>query len=270
MSQASQAIGIFDSGIGGLTVAHAVAQQLPHENIIYFGDTAHLPYGDKSAQTIQGYCHRIVDFLLSKNCKLILAACNSATAAAYQFLFDYIKPHALFMNVIDPVVDYVAQHCHDQTIGLIGTRQTVNSNIFFEKIMALPNQLELKSLATPLLVPLIEENFYRNDALVDQVLKTYFDQPELANIEMLILACTHYPILKSRISSFYQHRIPILDSAEITANALRSLLSEHHLLNQKKHLGRPHFYVSDLTEVFSQMANYFFAAETITLEPIAI
>ena len=148
----------------------------------------------------------------------------------------------------------------------------ISGKISLKEKMSKEKELLLinKSLVNNLPELLIEENFYQNDALVDQVLKMYLDRPELANIEMLILACTHYPILKSRISAFYQHHIPILDSAEITAHAVRSVLSKHHLLNQQENASVQHFYVSDLTEVFSQMANYFFAAEKITLEPVVI
>src|SRR5210317_1422930 len=125
--QASDPIGIFDSGIGGLTVAHSIKQQLPNEQIIYFGDTAHLPYGDKSTAAIQAYSIRITKMLLEKGCKLILIACNSASAAGYDLVREYVGKQAKVLNVIDPVVDYLREHYSEKTIGLIGTKQTVNS-----------------------------------------------------------------------------------------------------------------------------------------------
>ena len=126
MSHASKPIGIFDSGIGGLTVAHALVSQLPKENIIYFGDTAHLPYGDKSTAAIQAYSVKIAHLLLQQECKLILIACNSASSAAYELVKEYVASQAVVINVIDPVVNLLKEKYQGKQIGLIGTRQTVN------------------------------------------------------------------------------------------------------------------------------------------------
>jgi glutamate racemase len=123
---ASRPIGMFDSGIGGLTVARAVAQRLPHERIVYFGDTAHLPYGDKSTAAIQAYAVKICDLLLRQHCKVILIACNSASAAAYELVREYVGSKARVLNVIDPIVAHVGQAYTGQSVGLIGTKQTVN------------------------------------------------------------------------------------------------------------------------------------------------
>jgi len=126
---ASQPIGIFDSGIGGLTVMQAIVNHLPHENIIYFGDTAHLPYGDKSAAAIQAYSVKIAHMLLQQKCKLILIACSSASTAAYELVKEYTASQAIVMNVIDPVIQLIREKYAHKNIGLIGTRQTVNSNV---------------------------------------------------------------------------------------------------------------------------------------------
>lgn len=237
---------------------HAVAQKLPHEDIIYFGDTAHLPYGDKSADTIRHYCQHIIQFLLEKNCKSILIACNSAAAAAYEFLYEGVSRNALFMSVIEPMIDHVAAHYHQQTMGLIGTKQTVDSGVFAKKLQDLPNALRLKSLATPLLVPMIEAQYDQSQELTDALLANYLKKNELADIQALILACTHYPLLKSRIADFYQHKIPILDAGEITACALQTALADHDLLNPQQNSGAQQFYVSDLTPAFTKMAHFFF------------
>ena len=130
----NQAIGIFDSGIGGLTVASAIQKILPKERIIYFGDTAHLPYGDKSATAIQAYSIKICNLLLQQNCKVIVIACNSASAAAYDLVKTYVGSKAEVINVIDPVVRYVEKEHQKQKVGLIGTKQTVYSNIYKKKI----------------------------------------------------------------------------------------------------------------------------------------
>jgi glutamate racemase len=151
MSRASDPIGIFDSGIGGLTVAKAVKNLLPNESLIYFGDTAHLPYGDKSTAAIQAYSIKICDILLQKNCKVILIACNSASAAATDLVIEYVGKRAKVFNVIEPAVNYIREKYANTTIGLIGTKQTVSSNVYSRKIEALDNGLKLNSLATPFL-----------------------------------------------------------------------------------------------------------------------
>jgi glutamate racemase len=155
----NQPIGIFDSGIGGLTVAHAVNTLLPQESIIYFGDTAHLPYGDKSTAAIQSYTIKIADVLLKNNCKVILIACNSASAAAYQLVKEYVGSRAKVLNVIDPAVQYVAKKYQGKTIGLIGTKKTVSSNVYRKRLDKTNSDIELKALATPLLVPMMKKVF---------------------------------------------------------------------------------------------------------------
>jgi glutamate racemase len=158
----SAPIGIFDSGIGGLTVAHAITNHLPHESIIYFGDTAHLPYGDKSEAAIQAYSIKIADVLLKRGCKVIVIACNSASSAAYELLKEYVNTQAHVLNVIDPMVDYVATHFQNKKIGLIGTKRTVQSGIYQKKITESKKGIQLSSLATPLLAPMIEEGYFNN------------------------------------------------------------------------------------------------------------
>src|SRR5882672_11369906 len=157
-----QPIGIFDSGIGGLTVAHAIKKMMPFENLIYFGDTAHLPYGDKSEAAIQAYSIKIADVLLKYNCKVIVIACNSASSSAYELLKEYVRKDVKVINVIDPMVNWVGENYHDCTIGLIGTKRTIQSGIYGEKIDDKKRGITLHSLPTPLLVPMIEEGFFNN------------------------------------------------------------------------------------------------------------
>lgn len=258
--QAEQAIGIFDSGVGGLTVAHAVTQLLPHENVIYFGDTAHLPYGDKSTAAIQSYAVKICDCLLKQGCKLILIACNSASAAAYELVKEYVGSRALVLDVIDPVIGYLAKQASFRRVGLIGTRQTVNSHIFKKKCDDLNQGLELFSLATPLLAPMIEEGWYRK-TLMHSTIETYLSDPMFEGIDALVLACTHYPLIKDQISAYFKHQIEIIDSAMHTSLALKHLLHSTQLMNKQKKAGSMHFYVSDFTESFLQSAAMFFQNE---------
>ena len=183
-------IGIFDSGIGGLTVAHAVKKLLPHEQIIYFGDTAHLPYGEKSTAALQAYSIKAVDFLLKHNCKIILFACNSASAAAFELIREYTATRAKVIDVIQPVVNYVATRFEGKNVGLIGTRQTINSNAYLQKINQTDKDVRLFSVATPLLASMIEEGFF-NDTISKSVIAEYLSDESFQNIEGLILGCTH-------------------------------------------------------------------------------
>src|SRR5688572_3264595 len=249
-------IGIFDSGIGGLTVAHAVSKLLPHEQLIYFGDTAHLPYGDKSTAAIQAYSVKICDLLIRQRCKVILIACNSASAAAYELVKEYVGSKAKVLNVIDPTVAYIGENYADKTIGLIGTRQTINSNVYKKKVDALNCNINLKSLATPLLADMIEEGFF-NNTISENVIEAYLSNPGLEEIEALILGCTHYPLIKNQISSFYKGKVDVLDASEIVANSVKKFLKENHLASDKL-AGDHKFYVSDFTQSFEESTRIFF------------
>jgi|688.fasta_scaffold118029_2 glutamate racemase len=259
----AQPIGIFDSGIGGLTLAHAITELMPQENIIYFGDTAHLPYGDKSATSIQSYSLKICNFLMEKNCKLILIACNSASAAAYDLVKTYVGTKAIVVNVIDPVIDYLNDSWEGKTLGLIGTKQTVNSGIYASKAEALGKGIHIKSLATPLLAPMIEEGFFNNN-ISEQIIKEYLGHPNLAHIEGLILGCTHYPLIKKQIDAYFQGTIPVIDTSRIVAATIKAILSERDLLIENQSIPTRQFYVSDYTDSFEKSTQIFFG-ETIKL-----
>lgn len=262
----TQPIGIFDSGIGGLTVARAVRDLLPDETIIYFGDTAHLPYGDKSASTIQAYSVKIADVLIQRQCKIILIACNSASSAAYELVRDYCGSKAKVFDVINPMVERVAEEFKDRHIGLIGTKQTVNAGVYARKILDLKDGMHFSALATPLLVPMIEEGFYENK-ISHEIIRQYLSDPVLDQVETLILGCTHYPIIKEEIRQILNDEmgrdVEIVDSAETVAKALKTYLEESHLLNDSP--GEDHFLVSDLTPGFEKASRLFFG-EKIRLE----
>lgn len=260
-------IGIFDSGIGGLTLAHAITELIPQEPIIYFGDTAHLPYGDKSATAIQAYSVKICNLLLEKNCKLILIACNSASAAAYDLVKAYVGTKAIVVNVIDPVIQYLDRDWAGKTLGLIGTKQTVNSGIYARKAAALGKDIQIQSLATPLLAPMIEEGFF-NNRISEQIIQEYLANPTLAGIEGLILGCTHYPLIKKQIEEYYQGSISVIDTSIIVAESIKQILKEKDLLSAGI-LGSRQFYVSDYTESFEQSTKQFFGeAIKLTQYPI--
>jgi glutamate racemase len=259
LSPASQPIGIFDSGIGGLTVARAITRRLPNERLIYFGDTAHMPYGDKSTAAIQAYSVKICDLLLKQQCKVVLIACNSASAAAYELVREYVGSKAKVLNVIDPVVEYIGNNFQGERIGLIGTKQTVNSNVYRKKVDLLNREIELTSLATPLLAPMIEEGFFDN-SISEHVISTYLADTHLDNIKALILACTHYPLIRQQIDDYYQHQVEVVDGSDIVATHLQELLNTRQLAADVR-TGEHAFYVSDFTRSFEASTRFFFGQE---------
>ncbi len=259
MPDSSAPIGIFDSGIGGMTVASAVTALMPREDIVYFGDTAHLPYGDKSTAAVQAYAIKICNVLLQQNCKVILIACNSASAAAYELVHEYAGSRAKVVNVIDPVIEYIRDRYPGRIIGLIGTKQTVLSNVYKKKTDGLEKGIVLKSLATPLLAPMIEEGFYDNQ-ISESVIAQYLGDPELAGVEALILGCTHYPLIRKQIEDYYGGSVEILDSSEIVARALKATLEQHFLVNSGGK-GDRQFFVSDYTRSFEASTRIFFGEQ---------
>jgi glutamate racemase len=253
-----QPIGIFDSGVGGLTVAHAIKQILPGESLIYFGDTAHLPYGDKSAESIRYYSKRITEFLLDYNSKVVLVACNSASASAFESLKKEFEGKTILIDVIDPVVDYLNTR-NFKKIGVIGTKRTISSGTYENKINQNSSSVNVVSLATPLLVPMIEEGFIFDD-ISNAIIRTYLSNESLAGIEALILGCTHYPIIKNQISKFFNFNVEVVDSARIVSMILRNTLEKFNLLNDSG-IVRDQFFVSDYTPYFEKIAKMFFEGE---------
>ncbi|MCS6819890.1 MAG: glutamate racemase [Chitinophagales bacterium] len=251
-----QPIGIFDSGIGGLTVAHAITQALPNEKIIYFGDTAHLPYGDKSVRSIKQYSYIISDFLIEKECKAIVIACNSASAVSYLFLRELYKDEVHIFGVIRPVVRAVLQDDSIKKIGVIGTQATVNSGIYETLLRQVKPELQVVSLATPLLVPMIESGL-ADDETMDRVIKLYLDQPMFKEIDALILACTHYPLIRKKIETFLPPHVKIFDNTSFVAREVQLELERLYLLSDKQ-TGQHEFYVSDYTDNFQQTTRIFY------------
>lgn len=264
MNQAAERpIGVFDSGIGGMTVAHAIKQRLPLERLVYFGDTSHLPYGDKSEAAIQAYSVKIADVLLRKGCKAIVIACNSASSAAYELLKEYVQKEIAVINVIDPMVAFVLNNYSGKHVGLIGTNRTIQSGIYKQKIEQGNLDVIVHQLATPLLAPMVEAGFF-NSQISTEIVAEYLANEALAGIDALILACTHYPLIKKEIANFFDNRLPVIDSAEIVAVALQDYLEGHSLKSKATH-GDDHFFVSDFTRSFEASTRIFFG-ERVTLE----
>ena len=253
-----QPIGIFDSGVGGLTVAHAIKQILPNESLIYFGDTAHLPYGDKSAESIRFYSRRITEFLLEHNSKVILIACNTASASAFDSLKKEFEGKTILIDVIDPVVNYLSTRNFNK-IGVIGTKRTISSGTYEKKLKEKSPSTTVISLATPLLVPMIEEGFIFDD-ISNAIIRAYLSNESLAGIEALILGCTHYPIIKNQISKIFNFNVEVIDSARIVSMILREVLDKNRLLNDSG-IVKDQFFISDYTTYFEKIARMFFEGE---------
>jgi glutamate racemase len=260
MSQrANQPIGVFDSGIGGLTVAKAIKELMPHEQIIYFGDTAHLPYGDKSTAAIQAYSIKICDVLLQRGCKVIVIACNSASSAAFELVKAYVGTKAGVFDVIRPVIDYLRERKDLQEVGLIGTRQTVSSGVY-QQLMKEDAKKNCHALATPLLVPMIEEGWIHN-RISHQIIENYLKEAPLSDVEALVLGCTHYPLIAGEIQQYYGGKVEVIDSARVVAQSLKAYLDLHYLSRNEPSLSSDHFLVSDLTDNFQAVTKLFFGAE---------
>lgn len=251
----SQPIGVFDSGIGGLTVANAIQKVLPHESLVYFGDTAHLPYGDKSPDSIKYYAIRIAQFLMQKNCKMIVIACNTASSIAYETVKDFVGGKIPVVDVISPVVDLVTHTKSIHKVGVIGTKGTIKSDIYAKKIKA-ASKKEVASLATPLLAPMIEEGFF-NNKISRSVIASYLSSRKLAKIDALILACTHYPLIRPEVEEYYKNDVNIIDTAGVVADSVKATLKKNDLLGKKKSPVH-HFYVSDFTKSFEESTRFFF------------
>lgn len=270
MSKANMAaapIGIFDSGIGGLTVARAIKKLLPHESFIYFGDTEHMPYGDKSAEAIKHFCLKISEMLIAKGCKMLVIACNTASAAAFKEVSKEFSDIPV-VNVIDPVVTYVAKNKSQHKIGVIGTKRTIGSNVYQKKLKQKIKNAQVTAVATPLLAPMIEEGFF-NNKISQAVINSYLDKPRIKDVDSIILGCTHYPLIKEEIRNYYGTRVEIVDSSQIVAKNVYDILAKHGLLNLGKKKSEYHFYVSDFTPSFQQTTKLFFK-EKIKLEQLKL
>ena len=260
---ANQPIGIFDSGVGGLTVAKEIQRLLPNEDLIYFGDTKHLPYGEKSREAIVGYSTKITEFLLEKNCKAIVIACNSATANALQEVQELVADRVPVIDVINPVAEKVSYEIHNN-VGVIATKATVNSGLYKKSIRKHNKFIKVDELATPLLVPAIEEGF-KNHPITHSIIYNYLSNSKLKNIETLILGCTHYPLLIDEIKQYYGNRVRVIDSPNIVASQLKIILDKHNLLNEENHQSTYQFFLSDITKNFEKISKKFFG-KSIDLE----
>lgn len=252
-------IGIFDSGIGGLTVANAIQKLMPYERIVYYGDTAHLPYGEKSKQAIIKYSKAITRFLLEKECKAIVIACNTASAFAGKNV-EEIANEIIVQNVIDPVAKKAVTNFEYGKVGVIATKGTIRSRNYPKAIHKIDPSIKVGTLATPLLVPMIEEGYYNNN-ISKTIIKDYLSKKPLSGVTQLILGCTHFPLIENEIASIYKEqkkKVEILNSANIVAESLRQELKKAEFLASAVNKEKHEFYVSDFTPSFQKSTEQFF------------
>jgi len=219
-------IGVFDSGIGGLTVVKALRELLPNEDIFYLGDTARVPYGGKSATTVERYSLEMADMLLEENVKLVVIACNSASAVALGRLEQTLSVPVI--GVIKPGAQAAVAATRSQHVGVIGTRATIKSGAYERELRALNPDINVTARACPLLVPLIEEGWL-DDGLTDHVIARYLGPLTQEGVDTLVLGCTHYPLLADAIGRFLAGKAKLVDSAHTCAKAVEQLLDRHSL-----------------------------------------
>ncbi|MEZ7891607.1 MAG: glutamate racemase [Candidatus Wallbacteria bacterium] len=236
-------IGIFDSGLGGLTVLSAIRKNLPQENIIYFGDTARVPYGTKSPAIVERYTMEIVNFLMSCDVKMIVIACNTSTAIAYKKVCHKIKIPVI--GVIEPASMVAASITRNKRIGVIGTSITVQSGAYLEKIKQFDNKIEVFQKACPLFVPIVEEGRFIESEILKDIASEYLSDFDDKNIDTLILGCTHYPLIRNIISGVMGENVNIIDSAIQTSLYVKNVLEANELLNKNKKMGTEKFYLTD-------------------------
>lgn len=266
-----KAIGIFDSGVGGLTVMREVARLLPYEDLLYLGDTARVPYGNRGAETVQKYALNATRFLVQKDIKALVIACNTATAYGLPAL-RAAYPHIPVIGVVDPVSRLAESISTSRAIGVLGTRGTVGSKCYDAALLALDPNLNVVSKACPLLVPLAEENWL-SGPVVDAVIQEYLEPLASTELDVLILGCTHYPILREAIQTvagrLWNDTPRILDSAEATATALNERLASAGLL-QTRRARTLQFFATDDPRNFASTALTFFGDELGYVEHVDI
>ena len=244
-------IGVFDSGIGGLTVAAALRDLLPAENIFYIGDTARVPYGGKSPTTIERYSIEISGMLLAEQAKMIVVACNTASALGVPRLQELLKVPVL--GVIQPGAQAAVSATRNGVIGVIGTRATIYSRAYERAIHAIESDVRVISQPCPLLVPLIEEGWL-DDPISEQVIRRYLEKLIREGIDTLVLGCTHYPLLREAIKRYVGPEITLVDSAHNCALAVRNLLKKERLSAPRTHIGQLQVALSDASDGFLRVA----------------
>ncbi|MCD4741284.1 MAG: glutamate racemase [Desulfobacteraceae bacterium] len=252
--QNNAAIGVFDSGIGGLTVVKHLRDLLPHEDIVYFGDTARLPYGIKSEEVVKRFAFEDSHFLLEHGVKIIVVACNTVGSTAIHLLEEHLNIPVI--GVMQPGADACVKKTRNKKVGVIGTATTIRSGKYSQKIHELDSKIKVIDQACPLFVPLVEEGFFEDEA-THFIAKRYLDKLIANNIDTLILGCTHYPVIKNIIQRIVGEDVVMVDSGEETAKFVEKYLASNNLGTSKSTKSELKLYVSDLSHKFQEIAEHF-------------
>jgi len=249
-----KAIGIFDSGVGGLTVLKEVMKALPQEDTLYLGDTARVPYGTKSPETVTRYSMEIASFLVKRDIKLLIVACNTASA----FSLEALKQHfdIPIVGVIEPGAHRAASTTKTGKVGIIGTEGTIRSSAYTKAIKRFNPDIEVITRACPLFVPLAEEGWTDNE-VARLTAELYLGGLKNEGIDTLVLGCTHYPILKGTIAHIMGSEVQLVDSAEETARTVTAILRNSGLIRPEREKGNHHYYVTDVPSGFLKVGNRF-------------
>ena len=259
-------IGIFDSGIGGLTVVKQLMRLLPEEQLIYFGDTARIPYGTKSKRLIEQYALEDAAFLLQFDIKLLVVACNTASSLAMDVL--RAKLDIPVIGVVQPGAQAAVEMTANKTVGVIGTSATINSGSYMQEIAALDNRVTVLGQPCPLLVPLVEEGWLDEDVTI-LTLQKYFKDLLAKKIDTLILGCTHYPLLEKAIRQVVGSAVHLIDSGKETAKEVKRVLKQNGLLNLSgKKAGENKYFVSDIPVKFEEIGSRFLGRPLVGVERI--
>lgn len=258
--ESSRPIGVFDSGIGGLTVVKELTRLLPNERIIYFGDTARVPYGNKSKETIIHYSLQIAYFLLKKKIKMLVVACNSASSVSLPTLKRHF--HIPIIGVIEPGAKSAIRNSPNKQIGVIGTLGTISSNSYKKALKRIDSKVKIHQQACSLFVPLAEDGWNRSK-IAQEISDEYLKKLSQKGIDTLILGCTHYPLLKEVIQRSVGSNVNLVDSGKETAKAVREILEKKNLLNKYKLSEREHsiYFVSDFPHKFKEVSQRFLTKE---------
>ena len=253
-SRKTAPVGVFDSGVGGLTVAREISRQLPEENIVYFGDTVRVPYGSKSQNTIIRFSEQIIRFLKTKQVKAIVIACNTASALALDAVRDEFD--IPIMGVVIPGARAAVEATKNRHVGVVGTDATVQSGMYTKVIREMAPDITVIEKACPLFVPLVEEGF-KEHVVTQEIIEYYLESMKHTDIDAMILGCTHYPLIRSKIREYMGDRIQIVNPAYETAMDLKKMLEERGMANdgRTEQHSRYSFYVSDAAEKFRRFAN---------------
>jgi glutamate racemase len=258
-------IGIFDSGIGGLTVVKQLMRLLPTEQLIYFGDTARIPYGTKSKRLIEQYALEDANFLLQYDIKALVVACNTASSLAMDVLLEHLDIPVV--GVVIPGAQTAVELTRNKKIGVIGTIATINSNSYTNEIRKRLNNAQVFAQSCPLLVPLVEEGWLDDDVTI-RTLKKYLPDMISEKVDTLILGCTHYPLLENTIQKLMGKYVKLIDSGRETAKAVKQKLLETNLLNESDKMGLDKFLVSDIPMKFEEIGSRFLGKKLENVERV--